>query len=412
MIGPGLTGPADAAAMTHRTTTLALARMATPDVPRKILVVSQDSDPVDFIEVPASNEQELQNILLSHPQLIPARDLGLNGDLLAVGRETTLASGYIDLLCVSSSGEVIIVEFKTGPQNPDFRHALAQVIDYGSDLWQLADWNEFDQGVVHRYLRGPRVDPVYKSCKDLQEAAVKVWSPNQACWESFVARLDQVLATGDFHFVVAAQRFTDAMKVSVNYLNETTRAGRYFLVELVRLDGPGQTAYAAQVLQKPVTRSASGGGSVAKASEDAFLADIADPSYREAMSELFASVAALGLSMAWGSKGASIRLKSPDRDEPISVGWVFLEGDQWTWAKHVTLGVDPNTLQNHPTIAGAIIDFCESVKAVPGGKAAGGKSSATTFEPSAFVAVRAQLVELLAALKTGADAASVASPER
>ena len=106
------------------------------------------------------------------------------------------------------------------------------------------------------------------------------------------------------------------------------------------------------------------------------------------MSELFASAQALGLTMAWGSKGASIRLKSPDQPEPISVGWVFLEGDQWTWAKHVTLGVDPDTLQNHPSIQSAIVDFCQKLKGVPGGKPAGGKSNAMIFEPTVFVAVR------------------------
>ena len=125
------------------------------------------------------------------------------------------------------------------------------------------------------------------------------------------------------------------------------------------------------------------------------------------MSELFASIAALGLTLEWGSKGASIRLKSPDREEPISIGWVFLEGDQWTWAKHVTLGVDPNTLQNHPTIATAVSAYCDAVKSVPGAKMAGGKSNAAIFEPPAFVAVRAQLIELLSALKTSVDEAKV-----
>jgi hypothetical protein len=112
------------------------------------------------------------------------------------------------------------------------------------------------------------------------------------------------------------------------------------------------------------------------------------------MGELFASVKALGLVMAWGSKGASIRLKSPDQAEPISIGWVFLEGDQWTWAKYVTLGVDPNTLKNHPSVAPAILDFCEKLKSVPGGQPAGGKSNARIFEPTAFVAARDQLIDL------------------
>lgn len=375
-------------------------------MPRKILVVGGSSGPVHFVEGPARSEQELQDILLNNPQLIPTKDLGLDDELLVVGRETVLASGRIDLLCLSKSGELVIVEFKTGPQNPDFRHALAQVIDYGSDLWKLSDWTEFDQGVVHRYLNGPHVDPLYKACNDLREAATQTWGLDQDRWDVLIGRLDQVLSKGDFHFVVAAQRFTDAMKGCVEYLNETTRAGRYFLVEVIRLDGSGQTAYAAQVTQKPTARTSAGGNQASKASEAAFLEKINDPDYHEAMSELFANVSALGLSVAWGSKGASIRLKSPDRDEPISVGWVFLEGDQWTWAKHVTLGVDPNTLQNHPTIAPAILDFCKSLKTVPGGKTAGGKSNATIFEPAVFVAERAQIFDLLATLTTNAEASS------
>ena len=258
-------------------------------MPRKILVVSDIGDAVDFVEVPASSEHELQDIMLNHPQLIPAKDLELDDDLLVVGRETTLAFGFVDLLCLSSSGEVVIIEFKTGPKNPDFRHALAQVIDYGSDLWALAGWKAFDQGVVHRYLNGPRVGGAYKCCHDLRGAVTKAWALDDQEWEALISRLDKVLTTGDFHFVVAAQRFTDAMKGTVDSLNETTLAGRYYLVELIRLDGSGQTAYATQVVQKPASRSSSAAGAASQASEDDFLDRLSDPAYREAMSELFAS---------------------------------------------------------------------------------------------------------------------------
>lgn len=109
--------------------------------------------------------------------------------------------------------------------------------------------------------------------------------------------------------------------------------------------------------------------------------------------------------LAWYTKGASIRLPSPDRAEPISVGWVFLEGGQWRTAKYVTFGVDPATLNNHPTVASAIRTFCEGMAAVPGGKPTPGGLSATTFEPYVFPAVRSRLFELLAELKTAAEGA-------
>jgi hypothetical protein len=371
-------------------------------VPRKILVTG-GSGAVQFVERAADSEHELQTVLLNHPQLIPAEDLGLDGDLLVVGRETTLASGSIDLLCLSKVGEVVLVEFKTGPQNPDFRHALAQVIDYGSDLWKLSGWKEFDEGVVHRYLSGNHVDPAFKSAKSLREAAVQAWSLDSQEWEALTLRLDMVLATGDFYFVVAAQRFTGQMKDSADFLNATTRYGSYFLIEIIRLDSHDKKAYAAQVVQKPSARSAPD-KTVSKATETDFLAAIADVSYRDAMSELFSTVTALGLQLAWYTKGASIRLKTPDRNEPISIGWAFLEGGQWSGAKHVTFGVDPGTLKNHPTVATAISAFCKKLKAVPGGKPTAGVLNAVIFEPDVFPGVKGEVFDLLGQLKTSTDA--------
>ncbi|MFC5382091.1 hypothetical protein [Aquipuribacter nitratireducens] len=372
---------------------------------RRILVTG-GSGPVQFVERPADNEHELQTVLLTNPALMPAEDLGLDDELLVVGRETTLASGSVDLLCLSRSGELVVIEFKTGPQNPDFRHALAQVIDYGSDLWKLGSWTEFDEGVVHRYLTSRHVDPGVKTAQDLRAAAVGTWGLDDTGWQTLATRLDQVLITGDFHFVVAAQRFTEQMKDSVRYLNETTRYGKYFLVEVIRLDGLEQRAYAAQVVERPPART-SASGTASKATQTDFLAAIADPTYREAVSELFATVSALGLILAWYSKGASIRLRSPDRTEPISIGWVFLEGGQWYGARHITLGVDPGTLKSHPSLAPAVTEFCQRVSRVQGGKPAAGVLSATVFEPDAFTPAQPQLLALLSDLQKAAAAIPV-----
>lgn len=377
----------------------------TVDVPRKILVIGDGGSRFQLTERPADNEHELQAVLLGNPELVPAEDMGLDDELLTVGRETTLASGSVDLLCLSKSGELVIIEFKTGPQNPDFRHALAQVIDYGSDLWKLSGWSEFDQGVVSRYLHSKHADPRYAAADGLRDAAALAWRLDDVGWDALASRLDQVLSQGDFHFVVAAQRFTNQMMDSVRYLNETTRYGRYFLIELIRLDGTAQKAYAAQVIEKPTPGSASG-GPTSKATQADFLAAIGDAKYRDAISELFSTVTALGFVLAWYTKGASIRLKTPDKTEPISVGWVFLEGGQWSSAKHVTLGVDPATLKNHPTVTPAISKYCNQLKAVPGGKPATGVLNAVVFEPSVFPDVRARLFDLLAELKTNADAAT------
>jgi Endonuclease NucS len=317
------------------------------EMPRRV-VAHRMTDSFDLVEVPAPNEHHLQEVVKAHPQLIPADDLGLDGDLLVVGRETTLASGAIDLLCLAWSGDLVLVEFKTGPQNPDFRHALAQVIDYGSDLWRLS-YEDFDRGVVQRHLsKHPLAQP---PARNLDDAIERAWALNADERAALEGRLGEVLATGDFIFVVAAQRFTPAMVGSLDYLNTTMRRGRFYLVEVVHLAGRDLTAHAAQVVAAPPSTTAtSANGSSTQANEADFLQHIPAHGHRDALRDVFARCATLGLLIHWGSKGASIRLPTRDRVEPLSVGWAFLEGGQWQGAKHLTLGADPASLKQTPAL--------------------------------------------------------------
>jgi hypothetical protein len=366
-------------------------------MPRKV-VVHQTMDSFDLVEVPAPNEHHLQEIVKANPQLIPSEDLGLDGDLLVVGRETTLASGAIDLLCLARSGDVVLVEFKTGPQNPDFRHALAQVVDYGSDLWQLS-YEDFDRGIVQRYLSK------YQASGDLgattlEEAIAQAgWNLGEIEVEALRSRLTDVLATGDFIFAVAAQRFTTAMTRSVEYLNSTMRRGRFYLVEVVYLAGRDLTAHAAQVVAGPASRAAtSASGSAAKANEADFLDAIGVDAHRDAMKDILSACATLGLTINWGAKGASIRIATPDRVEPLSVGWAFLDGDQWYGARHLTFGVDPASLAQTPSVASSVKTFVHTVSSIPGAVPAPSNLDAYTFTPHTTPTAKPQILDALEAL--------------
>src|SRR2546423_1917903 len=106
---------------------------------RKIVIVRDDgSQSALLTEVAAHDEAQLQERIKNDPDLLPIDEFGMTGPLMVVGRETTLPSGAVDLVALARSGELLIVEFKTGPQNPDFRATLAQLIDYGSDLWRTS----------------------------------------------------------------------------------------------------------------------------------------------------------------------------------------------------------------------------------------------------------------------------------
>ncbi len=367
-------------------------------MPRRVLL-QRSHESFDLVEVQAPNEHSLQEVIKTNPQLIPSDDLGLDGDLLVVGRETTLASGAIDLLCLAKSGDLVLVEFKTGPQNPDFRHALAQVIDYGSDLWRLSV-EDFDRGVVQRYLAGSHVESGYAAASDLHGAiALTNWNLVDDERASLDARLADVLATGDFIYVVAAQRFTPAMTTSLEYLNTTMRYGRFYLVELVQLQGHDLTAHAAQVVAAPLKKAASGGATAtSQANEADFLAAIGSEPYRDAMKAVLSACAALGLVVDWKTKGASIRIPTPDRKEPLSIAWLLPEGHHSQGARHLTLGVDHASLAQTPSVGAAVLAYVEQVKVIPGAKPVSGKLDGYMFAPAVVPGIKEAIVESLDAL--------------
>lgn len=63
-------------------------------------------------------------------------------------------------------------------------------------------------------------------------------------------------------------------------------------------------------------------------------------------------------------------------------------------------------MKNHPSIQPVILDYCEKLKGVSGGKPAGGKANAVIFEPKMFVAVRDHLIGLLGDLTAAAVCAA------
>jgi len=210
-----------------------------------------------------------------------------------------------------------------------------------------------------------------------------------------------VLQTGDFIFVVAAQRFTDSMKNSLDYLNSTMRRGRFFLVEVIQLAGAELVAHAAQVVAAPargnVARSTAEGGR--KAVEEAeYLSGIEDPAYREAVRSIIARCEALGIEVKWRSRGASLRIDTPDRRQPLAIGWMLPEGSHWQAARYVTLGVDPASLAQTPSVAASVLAYSEQVKSIPGGVAPKSSLSAATFTPTVLPGVLREVDAALTAL--------------
>lgn len=367
-------------------------------MPRR-LHIARGNEQFDLVETKAANELTLQEILLANPQLVPAEDLGFDQDLLVVGRETSLAAGYIDLLCLASTGDLVLIELKTGKQNPDFRHALAQVIDYGSDLWHMS-LEDFDRGVVQAYLAS-RHRSAPSGASSLRELiATTRWQLEPSELEALESRLSEVLVGGDFTFVVVAQHFTPSMESSVAYLNDVATRGRYFLIELVELRGNDLVAYSAQVVARPEPASSARSSARSLAGEEEFLATITDPAYRDALADLLARCRSLGLRTEWGVHGTALRMPVVDTAEPLSVGWLFGAQPAWLGLTHLTLGYDASSLKTRPSVHDAVATYARKVAELPGAtRVAKGSLVAVTLTPEQVIAnvqaVQAELQDLV-----------------
>jgi hypothetical protein len=366
-----------------------------------MMVWREDGERSLLSEVAVDDEAQIQEIVKDNPELLPVDELGIDGPLMVVGRETSLPSGAMDLVALARSGELLLIEFKTGPQNSDFRRVLAQLFDYGSDLWRMS-YDEFESTVATRHFSSDHCrDHRLKDKSSLEDAARTFWNDFSE-EESKVLResLAQQLNSGAFYYVIVAQSFTSIMERTVEYMNAAMAGARIYAVELVRFTAEGVSAFESRRTIKPETSSTSQ-SRAESLNESRFLEKVADEEHREALRKILEGCRGLGLQLAWGSAGTSIRMRVPEVSKPVSVGWLYPPGvSGWMGLTDLTLGFDEGAgLQDSPSALSTFEDYAKKVSELPGAEPARPKwLYGRHLSPRATVENRPRIVEILANL--------------
>ena len=315
---------------------------------------------------------------------------------MVVGEETRLPSGAIDLAGITRGGRLVVVEFKTGPQNADFRSALAQLLDYGSDIWQMS-LDSFEATVAVRYFTSDRCrDDRVRGMRTLEEAAKATWGDlSDEEWLALRDRLTLQLASGTFEYVLAAQRFTEPTLKTMEYLNAMSNGPRFYAVEVVRFEGDGVSAFESRTALKPPRRPPP-----TSVDESSFLDSIDDPEYRAALEVLFDASRGLDLRIEWGSRGCSIRLPTAYRSEPVSIAWLFPPGRTgYMGLTGFNLGFNPGTAELVPDARTALDAYVEAVAELSGAEPVRATAlKAYSLSPPHVVDQQPRIVELLANL--------------
>lgn len=374
-------------------------------MPRQLLATSGERQRL-LRESQLADEAQLQSLLRDNPELFPLEDLGLVGPAMVVGKETNVPSGAVDLVLVAQGGELILVEFKTGPKNPDFRAALAQVLDYGSDLWEMS-LEDFERTVAKRFFMSDQSKTTpYHALVSLDDAITVTWPEmTEERRTALKSRLAADVASGTFVFVVAAQRLTDSMIRTATYLNAMHRRSSFALVEVVRFvrtDGEGpetEEVFEARTVVRPGSTPSSD-GTHPRLTHDALMGAIGDPAYRTAVHQLLVAAEANRLTIFLGSTGCSIRLPSTTGPD-ASVAWFFPPGvNGWLNLKDLVLGYD-TTSSSYEVLKDRIDRYMANVNDLGGDEVSRGGVRGRHFTSDEVCAQLSNFVALFDGLRPG-----------
>lgn len=214
---------------------------------RKIWIGSDGNlQPVD--ETPFSAENRIQSMFNDNPDVIPGEDFGLD-QLMVVGRESTLGSGYPDLIAVTKAGDVIIVEFKNVGNAQARREVIGQLLDYGASLWKERNTCEaFDEQVAQRYFSSRYCqEKKLKNKPSLEAAAIDFFeftardeeseeddvpdSANGQTLADFKDALGKNLSSGTYVYIIVCPEIPETARNIIEYTSLCTNM-RFYGVEL------------------------------------------------------------------------------------------------------------------------------------------------------------------------------------
>ena len=196
-------------------------------------------------------ENAMQTQIAANPGILPLHEIRSGAELVAVVRELSVSSGYIDLLGFDAEGEVYVIETKLA-RNPDRRTVVAQALDYGAALWTgYAEPAAFFSAVDELLTRAgsPRLLDAMRAAHGGDEAAAA----------RSLDRICQNLGNGAFRFLIPMDRIGEGLKDLVRYINENSRFTVY-LVELEQYQDGDLTVVVPHLFGAESRKTVSGGG--------------------------------------------------------------------------------------------------------------------------------------------------------
>ena len=161
----------------------------------------------------AYNESWLQGLLFRHPELLLLERMEAGaGDVVPLCRELSIpragGSVFLDMLGVTQTGRLVLVECKLWRNPQARREVVAQIVEYAALLRHLSFGDLTTR--LKQKLGVSAANPIYRIARkrwpDLDEA-------------DFVDGVSRSLALGDFHLIVAGDGIRSDLQTVAAHLN-------------------------------------------------------------------------------------------------------------------------------------------------------------------------------------------------
>lgn len=162
------------------------------------------------------DEAALHDLVEANPALLP---LSGSPQLVVLGREVSLGTGYADLIAVEPTGRLVVIEVKL-QYNPGSKGAIvSQALSYASVLHGMS-FEGLESRVVN-YLRRRRSDSIVDACSGFLSDVV-----------SLPSRMEDSLRTGRFRVVLVLDAAPADLIRLVGYLDAV---GSQLTIDLVQV---------------------------------------------------------------------------------------------------------------------------------------------------------------------------------
>ncbi|MDE0023731.1 MAG: hypothetical protein OXP69_04880 [Spirochaetaceae bacterium] len=318
-------------------------------IAQRIYTKSLTGDLEPLEEEPFSTEDELQELIAKHPELLDGEQIEPDEPRrwILITREMSISDSpgagarwALDHLVVDQDARPTLVEVKRG-RNPEIRRTVVgQLLEYAANA--AASWSAEElRASFEATSRSRGLEPD-------RELQVLLQRHDECDFDNFWEDVAMHLVAHRVRLLFVADDIPDELERIVRFLNASMPEIEVLAVEVKQYRSTSSQTLVPRVIGRSSARVRRDGGPRRRLTRETFLDEFELADQRTVAERLIR--VAEGTSLAqidWGTRGGSVRVRCPLWKQPVTVAWLYPPSTSgWMRTKDCTFGASMDT--DHP----------------------------------------------------------------